>query len=224
MINPFAYGRVVDSSQYCTRPKVEKALKSMMEDPDRNARFILICNKPHKIIPEIHSRCTTYVFTALEKNAMKKIGLEILQDNGMDLTAVDQGELLETMDAHLQTAFPDLRKFINSLERGFIDGTLSPPSLDAEELELLVTMIVKIEEGDWRGIRDIIYTDLPADEVGNVFRFIDTNLHEIDKFNNSSLSAKGYLTLAHYAALHDTVAIPELNLTACMIKLCELGA
>ena len=31
MMNPFAYGRVVDSTQYCTRPKVEKALKSMME-------------------------------------------------------------------------------------------------------------------------------------------------------------------------------------------------
>ena len=31
MTNPFAYGRVVDDAQYCTRPKVEKALKSMME-------------------------------------------------------------------------------------------------------------------------------------------------------------------------------------------------
>lgn len=31
MMNPFAYGRVVDSAQYCPRPKVERALKSMME-------------------------------------------------------------------------------------------------------------------------------------------------------------------------------------------------
>lgn len=31
MTNPFAYGRVVDAAQYCTRPKLQKALKSMME-------------------------------------------------------------------------------------------------------------------------------------------------------------------------------------------------
>lgn len=31
MKNPFAYGRVVDSTQYCSRPTIEKPLKSMME-------------------------------------------------------------------------------------------------------------------------------------------------------------------------------------------------
>lgn len=224
-INSLSIGKfklvILDEADALT-PQAQEALKSMMEDPDRNARFIFICNKPHKIIPEIHSRCTGYNFSALDKMAMKKIGLEILQDRGMDFSSIETKELVEILDAHLKFSYPDLRKFITSLEKGYTNGTLSPPSYNEKELELMVHIIVKIEEGDWKGIRDIIYQDLPTDDIGNVYRFIDSNLHEIDKFNNTPLSAKAYLALAHYAALHDTAAIPELNLTACMIKLCEL--
>lgn len=36
MNNPFAYGCVVDAAQYCTRPNLQKVLKSMME-PGENA-------------------------------------------------------------------------------------------------------------------------------------------------------------------------------------------
>jgi hypothetical protein len=39
MTNPFAYGRVVDASQYCTRPQVEKSLKSMMESGQNAVLF-----------------------------------------------------------------------------------------------------------------------------------------------------------------------------------------
>ena len=39
MMNPFAYGRVVDSGQYCPRPKVEKALLSMMESGQNAVLF-----------------------------------------------------------------------------------------------------------------------------------------------------------------------------------------
>jgi len=122
----------------------------------------------------------------------------------------------------LAMSYPDLRKFINSVEKGFDDGKLLPPSYNEKDLELLVEIMVGVDDGDWRRIRDIIYEDLPSDEIGNVYRFLDSNLHEIEKFNNTALTARGYLTLAHYAALHDTAIIPELNLTACAIKLCEL--
>jgi DNA polymerase III delta prime subunit len=202
--------------------QAQEALKSMMEDPDQNARFILICNKPHKIIPEIHSRCTGYKFSSLEKSAMKKMGLEILQARGMDFTTVDQKELLETVDAHIKFAYPDLRKFITSLEKGYTNGTLLPPSYGTQDLELMVRIIVELEDDNWVGVRDIIYEDLPTDDIGTVYRFLDSNLHEVGKFDNDEMAAKAYTTLAHFAAQHETVAIPELNLTACMIKLCQI--
>ena len=204
--------------------QAQEALKSMMEDPDQNARFILICNKPHKIIPEIHSRCTTYKFSSLAKGSMKRMGLEILQDRGMDLSSVETTELMDILDAHLKFAYPDLRKFITSLEEGYTNGVLAPPTYSEADMQLLVGIIVKIEEGDWVGIRNTIYEDLPTDEIGNVYRFIDSNLHEIDRFSDTELSARAYTTLAYFAAQHETVAIPELNLIACMIKLCQIGS
>lgn len=228
-INSLSMGKfklvILDEADALTM-QAQEALKSMIdnaEDSELNARFILICNKPHKIIPELHSRTTGFNFTSMDKPSMKKIGLEVLQDHGMDFSAVDQAELLETIDAHLKFAYPDLRKFITSLEKGYTNGALVPPSYNERDLELLVSLIVSIEDGDWIGARDIIYEDLPTDDIGNVYRFLDTNLYEIGKFHGSdSLAAKAYTTLAHYAAQHEVVAIPELNLTACIIKLCEL--
>jgi DNA polymerase III delta prime subunit len=204
-------------------PQAQDALKSMMEDEIRNARFILTCNKPHKLIPELKSRCTEYKFSDLDENAMKAVGLEILIDQGLNIQTVDRDELSATLDTHVKLTRPDLRKFITSLEKNFIGGELLPPTYSEKDLEILVELLVKIELNDWHGARNIIYEELPTDEISNVYSFLDRNLIEIDAFKNDiDLLKKGYAILGLYAHRDTTMVIPELNLTVCIIKLCEL--
>ena len=204
-------------------PQAQDALKSMMEDEYRNARFIFTCNKPHKLTPELRSRCTEYEFTALNKTKMKEMGIDILLDHGMIIDNDNMSQIFEVLDEHLSITYPDLRQFITSLERHFSDGILSSPSYTEKELEFLAEFLVCVDNNAWTEIRDIIYGELPTDEIGNIYRFLDRNLHEINKFSsNEELRSKGYLVLAQHASEHEKVAIPELNLTACMIKLCRL--
>lgn len=201
--------------------QAQEALKSMMEDEDMNARFILTCNKPHKIIPEIRSRCTEYTFTSMDKGSMKRIVLKILLEQGMDLKSADPEELTALLDAHLELSYPDLRKFITSIEQGYDNGKLNPPSV--ENIESFVKILLFIDQNNWIGIRNLIHEELSPDDVGSVYRFLNANLNEIEKCSGSEdTMRKVVITLAHYAALHDTSAIPELNLSACMAKVCDI--
>lgn len=201
--------------------QAQEALKSMMEDESRNARFILTCNKPYKIIPELRSRCTEYTFTSMDKTSMKKIVLEILVKQGMDLNTVDKAELLDILDKHLDLAYPDLRKYITSIEQAYVDGVLHPPSI--EDLEVFIKLFAYVDNGDWEEVRTLIYSDMSSDDMINVYKFFAANLDELKKCKNDDVMRKVVITLAHYASLHDTSAIPELNLLACMAKIIEIS-
>lgn len=224
-INTLSFGKFkivfFDEADSLT-PQAQDALKSMMEDESRNARFILTCNKPHKIIPEIKSRCTEYAFDSMDKNSMKRIGLEILMDQGLNVKGLNKDEFAETLNAHVNATHPDLRKFITSLEKHFTDGQLTAPGNDDESLELMVNVLVQIEDNNWMGARHLIYSEMSSDDIESVYRFLDKTLIDCGHFDDDALS-KAYVILAHHASIHHTVALPELNLTACVIKLCQLG-
>lgn len=199
-------------------PQAQDALKSMMEDENRNARFIFTCNKPHKLTPELRSRCTEYTFGTLSEENVLKAAIRILRAENVNIK-----ESLMQLRDHLSITYPDLRKFITNLEKHYIDGKITPPNNASDGNELFPDFLACIEEGEWNVARELIYGDLLVDDIGNLYRFLDSNILTLSKFNEDNVrSAKAIFTLAHYASLHETVALPELNLTACIIKLCEL--
>jgi replication-associated recombination protein RarA len=200
--------------------QAQEALKSMMEEESRNIRFILTSNNPQKLIPELRSRCTEYTFDSMDKMSMKGMGTKILMEHGMDASSVDVDELNAMLDAHLKVTYPDLRKFITSLEQHFIKDVLHPPMLDSEHMESLVALLLCIEQNNWQKARNVIYERIPPDSITGVYSFLDQNLIEVSE--DVDLLCRGYTTLALYAYRDDTMAVPELNLTACIIKLCEI--
>jgi DNA polymerase III delta prime subunit len=204
-------------------PQAQKALKSMMEDEARNARFIITCNQPEKIIPEIRSRCTEYKFSGLSKKSMKEIGLKILMDRGLDAKHVDVDELSQNLKSHLNVAYPDFRKFITGLEQHYVGGKLLPPTIHERDLELYVELVMGIEEGNWQKCRDLIYERLPTDDITTVFSFLDQHMNEVSGIgDNPEKMKRAFIILANYAYRNETIAIPELNLLSCVIKLCDL--
>lgn len=137
----FSGGRkyvILDEADYLDW-KTQPALRSFMEEYASNCGFILTCNFGNKIIPALHSRCSTIEFSfkgdriRLSGAFFKRV-CEILDAENVeyDKTAV----------AHLiQKFFPDWRKTLNELQkyaaRGPVDsGILS--NLKDVELESLI--------------------------------------------------------------------------------------
>lgn len=204
-------------------PQAQAALKSMMEDEARNARFIITCNNPDKIIPEIRSRCTEYTFKGLSGKQMKAVGLNILMAQGLDVKHQDAKELGDNLEAHLRASYPDFRKFITSLEQHYIGGKLVEPSVVGGDVELFVEIMMGIEERDWQKCRDLIYERLPTDEVSNFYVFLDHHMDQVTGIGESPEKLKkAYVTLANHVYRNETIAIPELNLLSCIIQLSDL--
>lgn len=199
--------------------QAQDALKSIMEDESRNARFILTCNNPNKLTPQIRSRCTEYKFKSLNKNLMKAEAVKILLDVGCQLDIKNTAKLNEQLDEFLALSYPDFRKFLTLLEKHYKDGVLHSPEYEDVQLEINVSILTNICNSNWKSCRDIIYESMNKDSIIDCYKFLDDNMDELMPETNQK---KAYLALAHYAALHETVVLPELNLLACIIKLCEL--
>lgn len=204
-------------------PQAQAALKSMMEDEARNARFIITCNNPDKIIPEIRSRCTEYTFKGLSGKQMKKVGLNILMAQGLDVKHQDAKELGDNLESHLKASYPDFRKFITGLEQHYVGGKLVEPSAVSGDVELFVEILMGIEERDWKKCRDLIYERLPTDDVTNFYRFLDGHMDQVTGIGESpEVLKKAYVILANHVYRNETIVIPELNLLSCIIRLSDL--
>ena len=110
----------------------QNGLKGVMEDERilKNCRFILTCNHPLKIIPEIHSRCSAIPFTYTKEDNvyvatkfMKRIK-EILELENIKYDMHVVAEIIKTF-------MPDFRRVINELELLSVNGEIPANALVA---------------------------------------------------------------------------------------------
>jgi DNA polymerase III delta prime subunit len=99
----------------------QKALRSIAEEYSDTARFIFTCNYPHKIIEPIQSRCQHIHIDKLDKDAMLH-RLAVILD-AENITIDD----LNTLTAHVDRYYPDMRRILNSIEESSPTGVLELP-------------------------------------------------------------------------------------------------
>jgi len=87
----------------------QSMLRRIIEDYTENARFCLICNKVKNIDLAIQSRCTSFKFSNLSKEDMKKGILSICTDNKIKFTN-------DGLDFLIKISIGDMRKAINNLQ------------------------------------------------------------------------------------------------------------
>lgn len=210
-------------------PQAQSALKSMVEKADqdfthKNAVFIFSCNKVEKVIPEIRSRCTEYRFSVMDRKTALSVGAQMLVDEGIDISKYESTkEFKDTLMEHLEYTYPDLRSFFNSLEKHFVDNILLPPQVDESEFEPYLDLLSHIGTGDWAEARDLIYRKFDRDDMETIYHFLDSNITELESVEKNKEAQKMiYATLAAHAFRNETIALPQLNLTACIIKICEI--
>jgi DNA polymerase III delta prime subunit len=114
---------ILDEFDYMT-PNAQAILRNLMETFSRHCRFILTCNYVEKVIEPIQSRCQTFQIVPPTKKDVAIQISKILQSEGV---AFQPKDLVPIIDS----AYPDIRKIINTCQLNSIKGELK---LDVQNL------------------------------------------------------------------------------------------
>ena len=191
-------------------PQAQDSLKGIIEEYSSFARFILTCNQPNVIVPALHSRCQSFLFTKLDLTEYTARTATILVEEGVEFD-------LETLDLYVGAAYPDLRKCINLLQQNVSENKLhSPVKEDAGNLEWKFDMIELFKAGKISEARKMLCGKIVADEMVQVYRWLYDN---VAIFGDAEKQEKAIMAIKQGMVDHPLSVDPEINLSATLIKL-----
>lgn len=198
-------------------PNAQGTLKSMMEEFTDNVRFILTCNKPQKLIPELaDSRTQVIEYKTMDRDQMLERAAVILKAEKVKAS-------IDDLEAYINACYPDFRKVLETLDMNSFDGRLKSfaDSTDSEEFLDYQLKIVEMIEGDnYKGIREAMSAVVSDDEWDDVYRFLYDNIHELGKFKDDfDKWSQAIVIIGDHLFRHAQVADPEINAAAMFIRL-----
>jgi replication factor C small subunit len=211
---PFGDFKVVllDEADYLSQ-SAQAALRGVMEEYHTTARFILTCNYPNKVIPALHSRCQGFHFEKLDATEFTARVATILVEEGVDFD-------LDTLDTFVKATYPDLRKCINNVQMGSINGKLISPSKDdSGSADYKFQMVELFKKGKISEARKLVCSQARPDEIEDVFRWLYDN---VALFGEEDRQEKAILIIKQGLVDHSLVSDPEINLAATMIRLSHI--
>lgn len=107
---------VLDEFDYMTN-SAQAILRNLMETFSQHCRFILTCNYVEKIIEPIQSRCQTFQVVPPTKRDVAVHISKILMNEGVKFEPKDLVPIIDS-------AYPDIRKIINTCQLNSIKGVL----------------------------------------------------------------------------------------------------
>lgn len=206
----------LDEADYLSQ-SAQALLRGMMEDSIENARFILTCNNPHKIMPAIKSRCQELKFKSLNREKLTARAAKILKEQGAELTDAEY----DLLDGYVDQTFPDARKLLNTLQQNFIDGKLVDSDGISDTSEFLVSLIDLMESNKWDEVRSLVVANVSEGQWDEVYRFLYENITEVTVFDGKHDDA--LIVIADHLYKNTFVADSEINFAACAIKLSRIA-
>ena len=107
---------ILDEFDYMTA-NAQAILRNLMETFSRHCRFILTCNYVEKVIEPIQSRCQTFQIVPPTKKDVAMQISKILKSEEIEFEVKDLVPIIDT-------AYPDIRKIINTCQLNSIKGKL----------------------------------------------------------------------------------------------------
>lgn len=187
----------------------QDALRALIEDFSDTVRFIFTCNYPHKIIPALHSRFQSLNFEAFERDDVYEMLLGILTEENVEVPDI------ESIEAHVELYYPDMRKMIQSIQQSSHSGTLGAPMGLSSGDEVL---------DKWTEI----WTNNPTlDALMDLMPLVDNNnaeslyrvMYENISNLNDDLVIKSIPIVAEHLYRYSFVADQEINMAACLISI-----
>jgi len=212
---PFGEFKVVllDEADYIS-PNGQAALRGVMETYASSARFILTCNYPNKVIPALHSRCQGFHIEKIDVDEFKtRIATVLITEN----VEVDGA----TLDSYVKATYPDLRKCINLVQMNTVDGRLvRPQESDSAMADYRLAVVDLFKEGKLLEARKLLCSQVRADEMDELFRWMYDNLELWSETQEGQDQA--ILIIAKGLRNIPMVADQEINLAATLVELTQI--
>ena len=201
---------ILDECDYLT-PNAQAALRNLMETFSRNCRFILTCNFVERIIDPIQSRCQTFQTTPPSKKEVAVHLSSILENE-------EVGHELSDLALLINSAYPDIRRVINSAQRQSVEGELviDKQSIIENDYKLRLLEILKTQDrkNAFKNIRQLL-ADSQVKDYADLFRLL---YDEVDS-NGKGHIAECILVLGKYELSDSQVVDKEINAMAMVIEL-----
>lgn len=195
-------------------PIAQDAFRFFMEEVHQTVRFILTCNHINKLNPMIVSRCTRFEFKAADVNDITERMVNVLVEEQVEFD-------LETLDAHINAHYPDIRAVIQSIQQRSITGQLKMPIDSDSGIELSVLIDI-IQSKQWPNSR-VVLSKIGQNDWDSFYRYLYQNIDGVERFKDSiETLGDAYTTIADSLYKHSLVADPEINALACIIMLCNI--
>ena len=213
---PFGRFKVVlmDEADYLS-PPAQGIMRGLLETYASQARFIFTCNMPHKIMDALHSRCQSFHIDKSDVTEFTARAATVLVTEGMEFD-------LDTLDSYVKATYPDLRKCLNLLQSNTTTGTLNRPSENdrgVKDWKLEAVNFMKM--GAIRQARSVICTQAAVEDINEMFRWMYDNLELWS--NTAEGQDEAILAIRKGMVNHSMVADPEINLSATLVELTQIG-
>lgn len=131
---------ILDEADYLSQPG-QAILRNVMETFSGHCRFILTCNYVDKIIPAIQSRCQSFAITPPTK---KDVAIQVSKILKSEDVEFDPKDLVPIIDS----AYPDIRKVINTCQSNSFKGKLKVDSQNLLENDYKTKIIDILKSND----------------------------------------------------------------------------
>lgn len=202
---------ILDEFDFMT-PNAQAALRNLMETFSKTTRFILTCNYVEKIIDPIQSRCQMFAITPPTK---KDVAIRVDHILKLEGVKFDMSDLV----AIINSAYPDIRRVLNTCQRQVIDGELKLDKQSLVEANYMTKLLELLKDnsdkkGKFQNIRQLL-ADSQVKDFSNLYKFLYDNL---DEFATGHLA--GVILIIAEAQYKDSFVVDkEINVMAMFVQL-----
>lgn len=212
---PFGPFKVVllDEADYLSH-NAQAIMRGLMETYQAQARFILTCNMPHKIMPALHSRCQGFHIDKTDPTEFTARVAKILLDESVQFE-------LDVLDSYVKATYPDLRKCLNLLQANSTTGHLGTPGEnDRGVKDWKLGAVQLFKAGKIREARQTICSQASGEDMDELFRWMYDNLELWSQ--DPAKQDEAILIIRKGLVNHPMCADPEINLSATLIELTQI--
>lgn len=213
---PFGDLKIVllDEADYLSH-NAQALMRGLMETYQAQARFILTCNFLYKIIMPLKSRCCEIKVDKTDLTEFTARAATVLMNESVQFD-------LDVLDSYVRATYPDLRKCLNLLQSNSTGGKLShPKESDTGTADYKLGMVDLFKKGQIKEARKLLVSQARPEEMEEIFRWMYDNLELWSKSNEGQDEA--ILIIRKGLVNHSTCADPEINLSATVVELTQIG-
>jgi replication factor C small subunit len=213
---PFGKLKIVllDEADYLSK-SAQAVMRGLMESYASTSRFILTCNKPHMIMDALHSRCQGFHIEKTDFTEFTARAATVLVTEGVEFD-------LDTLDSFVKATYPDLRKCLNLLQANSTTGNLEKPGANDRAMkDWKLDAVEHFKNMRISEARRVICSQAAIEDINEIFRWCYDNLELWSTTTEGQDEA--ILLIRDGLVNHSMCADPEINLSATLISLTQIG-